>query len=91
MAKQMIVARSTSTMSIDHQKALRGILAEQLGDEYTLLVVPPHVDVHLLQEGQAVHASVPDIRVIEVPRRMGFIESLCSLFTTRKPKETTNV
>jgi len=84
MAKQMIVARATSSMSMDHQKALRRILAEQLGDEYTLLVVPPHVDVHLLQEGQAVRASVPDIRVIEVPHRLGFIESLRGLFAGRK-------
>lgn len=86
MTKPLIVVRPHNAIPVDALNNLREYMHSQVNDEYAVLVIPCHVDIHRTAEGQSVELSAHLPQYIDFPRKKGFWELLFERFD-RKTKE----
>lgn len=90
MTRPIIVARTMTPCTTEQNKAILDFLRAQVGDEYLLLVIPSHTEIHHLAVGQSIpaaHVTREATVYVNVPRK-SLWASIVSLFPARKTKES---
>ena len=89
MARPILVARTMTPVPMDAYDRIREFMTKQLADEYLLILIPSHVELHSLVEGQSIpaaHVITKETVYVKVPRK-SLWASIVALFPTRKTKE----
>lgn len=89
MARPIIVARTMTPCTTEQNRNILEFLRAQVGDEYLLLVIPSHTELHSLGAGQtipAAHVITKETVYVNVPHK-SLWASFVALFPTRKTTE----
>jgi len=90
MTRPIIVARTMTPCTTEANQRVTAFLREQVGDECLLVVIPSHVELTLLEEGQSIpagHVIHEKTVYVQVPRK-SLWASIVALFPARKAKPT---
>lgn len=91
MIRPIIVARTMTPCTTEQNQRVIDFLREQVDQEYMLVVIPSHVELTRLEEGQSIpagHVITKETVYVNVPRK-SLWASFVALFPSRKPKQTT--
>lgn len=90
MTRPILVARTMTPCTTEANQRVTAFLREQVGDECLLVVIPSHVELTLLEEGQSIpagHVIHEKTVYVQAPRKSMWA-ALKARFQARKSKTT---